>query len=100
MICISLKKLACTKVRCLAGRVILPVVIYIIDVWLKDCHLKLQAWGGDQSHLTGLLGEHRSDGTHVFAGFLAGIKTILIFTTPTKFGTFWGHLFHFLQRIL
>ena len=37
---------------------------------------------------------------HVFAGFLAGIKTILIFTTPTKFGKFWGHLFHFLQRIL
>ena len=36
-------------------------------VWLKDCRLKLQAWGGDQSHLTGLLGEHKPDGTRTFS---------------------------------
>lgn len=32
-----------------------------------DCRLKLQAWGGDQSHLTGLLGEHKPDGTRTFS---------------------------------
>ena len=36
-------------------------------VWLKDCRLKLQAWGGDQSFLTGLLGEHKPDGTRTFS---------------------------------
>lgn len=36
-------------------------------VWLKDCRLKLQAWGGDQSYLTGLLGEHRPDGSRTFS---------------------------------
>ena len=36
-------------------------------VWLKDCRLKLQAWGGDQSYLTGLLGEHKPDGTRTFS---------------------------------
>jgi len=36
-------------------------------VWLKDCRLKLQAWGGDQSYLTGLLGEHKPDGSRTFS---------------------------------
>ena len=36
-------------------------------VWLKDCRLMLQAWGGDQSHLTGLLGEHKPDGSRTFS---------------------------------
>ena len=36
-------------------------------VWMKNCRLKLRAWGGDQSYLTGLLGEHRPDGTRTFS---------------------------------
>ena len=36
-------------------------------VWLKNCRLKLEAWGGDQSFLTGLLGEHKPDGTRTFS---------------------------------
>lgn len=41
-------------------------------VWLKDCRLMLQAWGGDQSYLTGLLGEHKPDGSRTFS--LEGIS--------------------------
>ena len=36
-------------------------------VWLTDSRLRLQAWGGDQSFLTGLLGEHKPDGTRTFS---------------------------------
>ena len=49
-------------------------------VWLKDCRLRLQAWGGDQSYLTGLLGEHKPDGSRTFS--LDGIsawRTSLVF---------------------
>ena len=35
--------------------------------WLESGHLNIQAWGGDQSTLTGLLGEHNPDGSRTFS---------------------------------
>ncbi|MBO7602961.1 MAG: hypothetical protein J6S97_00930 [Bacteroidales bacterium] len=35
--------------------------------WLEYGHLNIKAWGGDQSTLTGLLGEHRPDGSRTFS---------------------------------
>lgn len=35
--------------------------------WLETSRLNLSAWGGDQSTLTSLLGEHKYDGTRTFS---------------------------------
>ena len=35
--------------------------------WLEYGHLNIKAWGGDQSYLTGLLGEHNPDGSRTFS---------------------------------
>lgn len=35
--------------------------------WIEDSRLNIVAWGGDQSTLTGILGEHNADGTRQFS---------------------------------
>ncbi len=35
--------------------------------WLENARLVITAWGGDQSTLTGILGEHRADGSRTFS---------------------------------
>lgn len=57
-------------------------------VWLTDSRLRLQAWGGDQSYLTGLLGEHRPDGSRTFS--LEGIsawRRSLVFNPADELGS-------------